>query len=94
MSITASHPTGILECGQGDTAACEYLPPYVGRNSPNALCTMAGTSKLSGIVGGVPRDSLVWSRSMFCEARVDNWEGGAVSVMSDRVRQDNSTQNA
>ena len=49
---------------------------------------MVGTGKLPGTPGGgAPRDSLVWSRSMFSEAMGD---GDAVSFTSDRVRQDYS----
>ena len=57
---------------------------------------MVGTSDLSlpDTAGGeVPRESLVWPRSTFCATRAGHWDGDVVSVISDRVRQDNSTQN-
>lgn len=54
--------------------------------------------KLPGTAGGgISRDSIVWlgrQRSMFGADGGDRWNEDAVSVMSDRVRQNNSTQNA
>ena len=63
-------------------------------DSIGALCTVVGTGELSSTTcGGIPCDSLVQPISMFC-ATGDHWDGEAVSVKSDRVRHDNSTQSA
>ena len=62
---------------------------------PNAFVIprKVGTVKLLGTSDvSVRREPLL---SMFSTTGADdNWDGDAVSVMSDRVRQDNSTQNA
>lgn len=56
---------------------------------------VVGTDDPPGTVGeGVPRESPVWPRSMFRATRGNHSNGSAVSVICDRVRQDNSTQNA
>jgi hypothetical protein len=69
------------------------IEPFLFFVPPRMVCT----SDLPGTVGGViPRESPVWPRSMFCATRGDHWDGtrDVVSVICDRVRKGNSTQNA
>ena len=63
-------------------------------DSVNALCTVVGTGEQYGITcGGVPRNSLVQPISVFC-ATSDRCDRDAASVTNERVRHDNSAQNA
>lgn len=69
----------------------ETLPLFV---SPRVV----GAGKLPDIAGrGITRELVVWPRSMFfcfCSTTGDHWNGDAVSVITDRIRQHDFTQNA
>ena len=59
---------------------------------------VVGTGKLSDIAGGGNiRELVVWPRRVFfrfCATTGDHWNGDVVSVIGDRVRHEDSTQNA
>ena len=59
---------------------------------------VVGTGKLSDIAdGGIIRELVMWPRSIFCcffTTTGDHWNGDTVSVITDKVRQDDFTQNA
>ena len=52
----------------------EMFPSFVPPRMVDA-CDLPGTAG-----GGVPRESLVWPKSMFCATRGDHWDGSVVSV--------------
>lgn len=73
-------------------------PSNVGLIDWRAFRMVVSADKLPGTAGGgISRDSLAWlgrQRSMFGTEGGDRWDEDPVSVMSDRVRQNSSTQNA
>ena len=78
-----ARPVPVL-CGIEGRIECFrfFVPPRV-----------VGTDDLPGTAGEeAPCESLVWPRSMFCATRGDHWDGNAVSIICDRVRQENPTQ--